>query len=274
MDFRAYSRAADGSITPRLTYCGSMGGICDPSRSSSASGGSSSLSLGNNATLSRVLAVEEHGRELIEAAQWLDLEGIAAEGGPVLVADHLVQGEESCLYPGRRLGGPVRAPAPLNHPSSRLHATSSIGDYRRVGPDGGSLPRRRNPAAASRIEQFSLHFCAAVRRAPSGLKVEGTGHPWPWLETTYNQQTPPNIAEQKWCPNFLPGRGICSMSSLYQPSCVEAAIGSQNHHESEAECDHFAPRESGGRHATAARGLSISLLPMKFRGSRALSSGG
>jgi bifunctional non-homologous end joining protein LigD len=33
----------------------------------------------NNATLSRVLAVEEHGRELYEAAQLLDLEGIVAK---------------------------------------------------------------------------------------------------------------------------------------------------------------------------------------------------
>jgi bifunctional non-homologous end joining protein LigD len=33
----------------------------------------------NNATLSRVLAVEEHGRELYEAAQRLDLEGIVAK---------------------------------------------------------------------------------------------------------------------------------------------------------------------------------------------------
>jgi hypothetical protein len=32
-----------------------------------------------NATLSRVLAVEEHGRELYEAAQRLDLEGIVAK---------------------------------------------------------------------------------------------------------------------------------------------------------------------------------------------------
>jgi bifunctional non-homologous end joining protein LigD len=34
---------------------------------------------GNNATLSRVLAIEEHGRELYEAAQRLDLEGIVAK---------------------------------------------------------------------------------------------------------------------------------------------------------------------------------------------------
>jgi len=33
----------------------------------------------SNATLSRVLAVEEHGRELFEAAQRLDLEGIVAK---------------------------------------------------------------------------------------------------------------------------------------------------------------------------------------------------
>jgi bifunctional non-homologous end joining protein LigD len=33
----------------------------------------------NNATLSRVLAVEEHGRELFEAVQRLDLEGIVAK---------------------------------------------------------------------------------------------------------------------------------------------------------------------------------------------------
>jgi hypothetical protein len=33
----------------------------------------------NNSTLSRVLAVEEHGRELFEAAQRLDLEGIVAK---------------------------------------------------------------------------------------------------------------------------------------------------------------------------------------------------
>jgi bifunctional non-homologous end joining protein LigD len=33
----------------------------------------------NNATLSRILAVEEHGRELYEAAQRLDLEGIVAK---------------------------------------------------------------------------------------------------------------------------------------------------------------------------------------------------
>jgi bifunctional non-homologous end joining protein LigD len=33
----------------------------------------------NNSTLSRVLTVEEHGRELYEAAQRLDLEGIAAK---------------------------------------------------------------------------------------------------------------------------------------------------------------------------------------------------
>jgi hypothetical protein len=33
----------------------------------------------NNATLSRVLAVEEHGRQLYEAAQRLDLEGIVAK---------------------------------------------------------------------------------------------------------------------------------------------------------------------------------------------------
>jgi bifunctional non-homologous end joining protein LigD len=33
----------------------------------------------NNSTLSRVLAVEEHGRELYEAAQRLDLEGIVAK---------------------------------------------------------------------------------------------------------------------------------------------------------------------------------------------------
>jgi bifunctional non-homologous end joining protein LigD len=33
----------------------------------------------NNPTLSRVLAVEEHGRELFEAAQRLDLEGIVAK---------------------------------------------------------------------------------------------------------------------------------------------------------------------------------------------------
>jgi ATP-dependent DNA ligase len=33
----------------------------------------------NNAPLSRVLAVEEHGRELYEAAQRLDLEGIVAK---------------------------------------------------------------------------------------------------------------------------------------------------------------------------------------------------
>jgi bifunctional non-homologous end joining protein LigD len=37
------------------------------------------LILANNATLSRVLAVEEHGRELYEAAQRLDLEGIVAK---------------------------------------------------------------------------------------------------------------------------------------------------------------------------------------------------
>jgi bifunctional non-homologous end joining protein LigD len=34
---------------------------------------------GSNATLSRVLAVDEHGRELFEAAQRLDLEGIVAK---------------------------------------------------------------------------------------------------------------------------------------------------------------------------------------------------
>jgi ATP-dependent DNA ligase len=33
----------------------------------------------NNATVSRVLAVEEHGRDLYEAAQRLDLEGIVAK---------------------------------------------------------------------------------------------------------------------------------------------------------------------------------------------------
>ena len=33
----------------------------------------------NNSTLSRVLAGEEHGRELYEAAQRLDLEGIVAK---------------------------------------------------------------------------------------------------------------------------------------------------------------------------------------------------
>jgi hypothetical protein len=33
----------------------------------------------NNATLSRVLVVEEHGRELFDAAQRLDLEGIVAK---------------------------------------------------------------------------------------------------------------------------------------------------------------------------------------------------
>jgi ATP-dependent DNA ligase len=33
----------------------------------------------NNSTLSRVLAVEDHGRELYEAAQRLDLEGIVAK---------------------------------------------------------------------------------------------------------------------------------------------------------------------------------------------------
>jgi ATP-dependent DNA ligase len=33
----------------------------------------------SNATLSRVLAIEEHGRELFEAAQRLDLEGIVAK---------------------------------------------------------------------------------------------------------------------------------------------------------------------------------------------------
>jgi ATP-dependent DNA ligase len=33
----------------------------------------------NNSTLSRVLAVEEHGGELYEAAQRLDLEGIVAK---------------------------------------------------------------------------------------------------------------------------------------------------------------------------------------------------
>jgi bifunctional non-homologous end joining protein LigD len=37
------------------------------------------LILANNSTLSRVLAVEEHGRELFEAAQRLDLEGIVAK---------------------------------------------------------------------------------------------------------------------------------------------------------------------------------------------------
>jgi ATP-dependent DNA ligase len=34
---------------------------------------------GNNSTLSRVLSAEEHGRELFEAAQRLDLEGIIAK---------------------------------------------------------------------------------------------------------------------------------------------------------------------------------------------------
>ena len=33
----------------------------------------------NNATLSRVFAIEEHGRELFEAAQRLDLKGIVAK---------------------------------------------------------------------------------------------------------------------------------------------------------------------------------------------------
>ncbi len=33
----------------------------------------------NNATLSRVLSVEEHGRDLFEAVQRLDLEGIVAK---------------------------------------------------------------------------------------------------------------------------------------------------------------------------------------------------
>jgi ATP-dependent DNA ligase len=33
----------------------------------------------NNATVSRVLAVKEHGRDLYEAAQRLDLEGIVAK---------------------------------------------------------------------------------------------------------------------------------------------------------------------------------------------------
>lgn len=33
----------------------------------------------NNATLSRILAVEEHGRQLYEAAQRLDLQGIVAK---------------------------------------------------------------------------------------------------------------------------------------------------------------------------------------------------
>jgi bifunctional non-homologous end joining protein LigD len=37
------------------------------------------LILTNNSTLSRVLAVEEHGRELFEAAQRLDLEGVVAK---------------------------------------------------------------------------------------------------------------------------------------------------------------------------------------------------
>jgi bifunctional non-homologous end joining protein LigD len=37
------------------------------------------LILTNNSTLSRVLAVEEHGRELFEATQRLDLEGVVAK---------------------------------------------------------------------------------------------------------------------------------------------------------------------------------------------------
>jgi bifunctional non-homologous end joining protein LigD len=59
------------------------------------------LSPTNNATLFRVLAVEEHGRELFEAVQRLDLEGMVAKRKrPLLSADRLVQGEEPCLYPG------------------------------------------------------------------------------------------------------------------------------------------------------------------------------
>jgi bifunctional non-homologous end joining protein LigD len=62
----------------------------------------------NNSTLSRVLAVEEHGRELCEVAQRLDLEGIVAKRKTDPYSPHrLVQGQESCLHPSGGTRGPL-----------------------------------------------------------------------------------------------------------------------------------------------------------------------
>ena len=62
-----------------LIYYGLTAGICEAKRSRGASGRLEGLIPRNSATLSRVFAVEEHGRELFEAAQRLDLEGIVAK---------------------------------------------------------------------------------------------------------------------------------------------------------------------------------------------------
>ena len=66
--------ARAGCTMPRSTCCGSTGAPASPA----AHQAQAATRAAHPLTLSRVLAVEEHGRELLEA-QRLDLEGIVAK---------------------------------------------------------------------------------------------------------------------------------------------------------------------------------------------------
>jgi bifunctional non-homologous end joining protein LigD len=74
----------------------------------------------NNSTLSRVLAVDEHGRELYEAVQRLDLEGIVAKRrvNPYS-AKTIWYKVKTPPTPKRKAGGPIRAAASLRPPRRR-----------------------------------------------------------------------------------------------------------------------------------------------------------
>jgi ATP-dependent DNA ligase len=62
-----------------------------------------------------VLGVEEHGRELYEAVQRLDLEGIVAKRktDPYSPQSTWYKIKKPRIYPDRRQGGPIRATVPL-----------------------------------------------------------------------------------------------------------------------------------------------------------------
>jgi bifunctional non-homologous end joining protein LigD len=79
MDFRALLAARAGWITLRSTCCGLNGKDLRPQPLIKRKRRLERLIPTNNATVSRMLAVEAHGRELYEAAQRLDLEGIVAK---------------------------------------------------------------------------------------------------------------------------------------------------------------------------------------------------
>ena len=59
--------------------------------------------------LSQVFSIDGRGRDLFDAAERLDIEGVVAkaDGGPLSTGDGVVQDQEPHLYPGRRPVGAV-----------------------------------------------------------------------------------------------------------------------------------------------------------------------